>query len=105
MAEHGEEETTWPGILDEIEIKYVPVEYIAYVEVHFNDGNTWQIEIDRSENEDVSNDSIAEELEESIESLFEEYEDEIKGVNFVLDVDKVKEDITNDTSRFLKKKK
>lgn len=94
---------SWPGILDEIEIKVVPVEYINSVEVQFTDGNTWSIEIDKSEVED--SEQAAEELEESLESLFEEYEDVIEGVNFVLDVEKVKEDITARTKSFMKKKK
>lgn len=98
-------ETTdsWPGILDEIEIKVVPVEYINSVEVQFTDGNTWSIEIAKDETQD--SEQAAAELEESLESLFEEYEDVIEGVNFILDVDKVKEDITERTKSFMKKKK
>lgn len=94
---------TWPGILDEIEIKVVPVEYINSVEIQFTDGNSWSIEIDKTEAQD--SEQAAEELEESLESLFEEYEDVIEGVNFVLDVEKVKEDITARTKTFMKKKK
>lgn len=99
------EETTdsWPGILDEIEIKVVPVEYISSVEVRFIDGNTWAIEVDKSDVQDSEKAAI--ELEESLESLFEEYEDVIEGVNFVLDVEKVKEDITARTKSFMKKKR
>jgi len=97
------EEGTWPGILDEIEIKYVPVEYISSVEVNFTDGNTWSIEVDRDEVGD--SEEGAQELEDSLESLFEEYEDVIEGVNFILDVEKVKEDITSKTKTFMKRKK
>ena len=94
---------TWPGILDEIEIKVVPVEYINSVEIQFTDGNSWSIAIDKSEVQD--SEQAAEELEESLESLFDEYEDVIEGVNFILDVEKVKEDITERTKSFMKKKK
>lgn len=94
---------TWPGILDEIDIKVVPVEYINSVEVLFTDGNTWSIEIDKTDSQDA--DQAAVELEDSLESLFEEYEDVIEGVNFVLDVEKVKKDITARTKLFMKKKK
>ena len=94
---------TWPGILDEIEIKVVPVEYINSVEIQFTDGNSWAIEIDKDEDQDP--DEAAAELEESLESLFEEYEDVIEGVNFILDVEKVKEDITERTKTFMKRRK
>ena len=96
-------EDTWPGILDEIEIKYVPVEYISSVEVTFTDGNSWSIEIEKA-GEDTTEDE-AQELEDSLESLFEEYEDVIEGVNFILDVEKVKEDITSKTKSLMKRKK
>ena len=101
--ETPKEENTWPGILDEIDIKYVPVEYISSVEVTFTDGNAWSIEIDKSTVR--SSEEDAQELEDSLESLFEEYEDVIEGVNFILDVEKVKEDITAKTKLFMKRKK
>jgi len=101
--EPEDDKNSWPGILDEIEIKVVPVEYINSVEVQFTDGNTWAIEIDKSDTDD--SEQAAAELEDSLESLFEEYEDVIAGVNFILDVEKVKEDITARTKTFMKKKK
>jgi hypothetical protein len=91
----------WPGILDEIDIKVIPEKYIQSVEVMFLDGNTWNIDVpsDLSDNDDLTY------LEEVIEELFEEYEDSIQGINFVLDVAKVKHDITKRTKSFMKKKK
>jgi hypothetical protein len=98
-----EEANSWPGVLDEIEIKYVPVEYISSVEVTFSDGKTWSIEIDKESA--AGTDEEARELEDSLEDLFEEYEDVIEGVNFILDIEKVKKDITDRTKLFMKKKK
>jgi hypothetical protein len=103
LPEGKETTDTWPGILDEIEIRVVPIEYINSVEVTFTDGKTWSIEIDKTSTQDST--EAAEELEGSLDSLFEEYEDVIQGVNFVLDVEKVKEDITARTKTFMKKKK
>lgn len=105
MAESKNPDTegTWPGVLDEIEIRYIPVEYVSSVEVSFTDGNTWSIEIEKDDEGD--DEERAQELEESLESLIEEYEDVIEGVNFILDVEKVKEDITSKTKTFMKRKK
>ena len=91
--------SSWPGVLDEIDIKVIPVEYVKNIEVHFDNGTVWLIDVDPEE----SKDSI--DLEESIESLIEEYEDTINGVNFVLDVEKVKKDITQRTKHFMKKRR
>ena len=99
----NKEESTWPGVLDEIEIHYVPVEYVSSVEITFTDGNVWSIEIDKDQT--GNDEESAQELEDSLESLIEEYEDVIEGVNFILDVEKVKEDITSKTKTFMKRKK
>ena len=41
----------------------------------------------------------------ALEDLLAEYEDEVKGVNFVVDIEKVKKDITKRTHVFMKKRK
>ena len=90
---------SWPGVLDEIDIQVVPVEYVKTVEVKFDNGDTWIIEID---SDDLDN---QDDLEGSIETLIEEYQDTIEGVNFVLDVEKIKSDITKRTKTFMKKRR
>jgi hypothetical protein len=45
------------------------------------------------------------ELEKTIGDLFKTYGDEIKNVDFRLDTNKVKADITKRTKTFLKKRK
>ena len=91
----------WPGILDEVDIKVVPIQYMKTVEINFTDGTTWSMEIDPKEDEHEA----AFELEESLAELLDEYEDSIEGINFVVDIPKVKKDITKLTRIFLKKKK
>jgi hypothetical protein len=91
----------WPEVLSSIEIKVVPIQYIKAVEVHFEDGNTWILDIDpRAIDEDGAN-----ELEATLEDLMEEYEDTIEGVNFVVDIDRVKRDVQKRTRQFMKKRK
>lgn len=93
----------WPEVLNDVDVNVVPIEYLRQIEVTFEDDKTWIIDIDQDKIAD--NQDIIEELEESLEDLFDEYEDVIVGVNFVLDVEKVKRDITKRTRTFLKKKK
>ena len=50
-------------------------------------------------------DESAQELEDSLEELLDEYADTIEGVNFVVDIAKVKKDVTRRTHIFLKKRK
>ena len=91
----------WPEIFDDIEIKSIPVEYLRSIYVHFQDGKVWDIDIDQTKVKAGGKTS----LEDSIEALFEEYEDSIVHVDFRLDTEKVKRDIQKRTAYFMKKRK
>jgi len=91
----------WPEVLGNIDIKVVPTEYIKAVEVTFTDGKVWIIENDPNR----SIQSNAEAFEQSMEDLMAEYEDVLQSVNFVVDMERVKKDITKRTKIFMKKKK
>ncbi len=91
----------WPEVLGNIDIKVVPTEYIKAVEVTFTDGKVWVIENDPAQS--ISDN--AEAFEQSMEDLMDEYEDVLKSVNFVVDIERVKKDITKRTKIFMKKRK
>jgi len=91
----------WPEVLGNIDIKVVPTEYIKAVEVTFTDGKVWIIENDPNR----SIQSNAEAFEQSMEDLMAEHEDVLQSVNFVVDMERVKKDITKRTKIFMKKKK
>jgi hypothetical protein len=91
----------WPEVFNDIEIKAVPIEYLKAIFIHFIDGKVWEIDIDQEKAQRES----ARHLEDAIEDLLEEYEDAIEGVDFRLDTEKVKQDISKRTKRFLKKRK
>lgn len=93
----------WPEVMDGIDIHVVPVQYMKAVEISFTDGKTWVMDLDHDLIENP--DETAQELEDSLEELLEEYQDTIQGVNFVVDIAKVKADITKRTHIFLKKRK
>lgn len=92
----------WPEIFKDIEIKAVPIEYIKSINIHFTDGKIWEIDIDRHH---TRSEEGSRALEDSLEDLFEEYEDVIDGVDFKLDTAKVKLDIQSRTKSFLKKRR
>lgn len=85
----------WPEVFDDVEIDVVPLEYLDSVRVQFVDGKTWDIDINTSKNK-------VEDLEKSLDDLFQEYQDHIKTVDFRLNTEKVKQDITSRTRKFLK---
>lgn len=84
----------WPEVFEDIEIDVVPLEYLNSVRISFIDGKVWDIAIKDKEN--------IENLEKSLDELFDEYQDAIQNVDFRLDTNKVKQDITKRTRKFLK---
>lgn len=106
MPEKKDKSTTeiidhWPEIFEDIEIKSVPLRYIKAINVRFNDGKVWAIDI----RQDQIDDSNIDFLEESLESFFDQYDDMIESVDFNLNTVKVKKDIESRTKRFMKKRK
>jgi thymidylate kinase len=85
----------WPEVFDDVEIDVVPLEYLDSVRVQFADGKIWDIDINTQKNK-------VEDLEKSLDELFEQYQDHIKTVDFRLNTEKVKRDITTRTKKFLK---
>lgn len=85
----------WPEVFKDVHIDVVPIEYLNSVRVEFVDGKIWDIDIN-TEKKPVKD------LEKSLDDLFEQYQNVIKNVDFRLDTDKVKADITKRTKKFLK---
>jgi hypothetical protein len=88
----------WPEILKDIDVKVVPLEYLAAIRVSFKDGKVWEVDLKRKKTTENS-------LETIIEEFFEEYGDTIDSVDFRLDTKKVKADMQQRTSTFMKKRK
>lgn len=54
---------------------------------------------------DLKQNQDSDTLEKTLEDLFEQYEDVITNIDFRLNTKKLKQDITNRTKLFLKKRK
>lgn len=89
----------WPEVFADLDVKVVPLEYLASVRIFFSDGKIWDIDIEKSKNEGQTN------LEETLENLFAEYDDYIVNVDFRLDTPRLKNDIQKRTRMFMKKRK
>ena len=85
----------WPEVFNDVEIDVVPLEYLDSIRVQFADGKVWDIDINTKKNK-------VEDLEKSLDELFEQYQNHIKNVDFRLNTEKVKRDITTRTKKFLK---
>lgn len=99
--EESEEEYDWKGVLDDIDIRYVPIEYLNSITVTFFDEKKWIFEIE-PEDHDFNK---ARELEEYLQELFDDYEDVIENIDFHLNVKKIKKDIKEKTFKLVNQNK
>ena len=74
---------------------YIPMEYMSTVVVKFLDGKEWEIDINKSKQNDLDVETI-------LDDFFEEYQDTIDTVDFRLDLQQLKKDIGKRTHKFLK---
>lgn len=90
----------WPEIFGEITLNVVPFVYVHTIEITFKNKKVW--EIDFKKNLKARNwDSFENELKE----IISQYEDEIFEIDFRLDTDRIKKDITRHTKKFLNNRK
>ena len=89
----------WPEVLKDVEIKAVPIKYIAGVHVTFKDGKSWDIDLEKHKVESKGETL----LEETLNSFFDEYNDMIKTVEFKLDTPTLVNDVKARTKTFMKR--
>jgi len=90
----------WPEILKDVNLSAIPIFYLHTVVITFKDGNTWNVVLKKEHKE-----SDGEKFTETLNELFQNYEKQIQHVDFRLDIDRLKKDITKTTNKFLKRKK
>lgn len=74
----------------------MPIKYINGVELTFNDGRVWEIDLPEQLNL-ADEDAIIEKLSEGIR----DFQEEIITINFQVDIDRLKQDIINLTQNIL----
>jgi len=78
----------WPEVFEDLYMNTMPVVYLETVRLDFVDGRIWEIDV-KSELENQTPDGIADVLIATLQ----EYKDEIKKIDFKVDVERLKKDI------------
>ena len=86
----------WPEVFEDLYMNTMPVAYLDTVRLEFVDGRVWQINI-RDQLKEAEADSIADKLLETLS----EYKDEIKKIDFKVDIERLKKDIGDSTKSIL----
>ena len=86
----------WPEVFEDMYMNTMPVAYLKNVRLEFNNGRIWEIDI-QEQLTNEPNEVVAEKLIDT----FQEYRDDITKVDFTIDIQRLKEDITKQTKNIL----
>jgi len=86
----------WPEVFEDLYMNTMPVAYLEQVHIEFVDGRVWQIDV-KEQLRDADPDSIADRLLETMQ----EYKEDIKKMDFKVDIEKLKKDIADSTKTIL----
>lgn len=86
----------WPEVFEEIYMSSMPIKYIHGVELTFQDGRVWEIDVPE-QLDLVDEDDILDKLSEGIK----DFQEEIVTINFQVDIDRLKQDILKLTKNIL----
>lgn len=89
----------WPEVFDGIKLNALPLEYLDSISITFLNNKIFDIDL------------IAEKkkkswslIEGDLKIIFNSKSDEIKKINFQMNIEKIKNDVIKSTNRFLKKR-
>jgi len=78
----------WPEIFEDLYMNTMPVAYLNQLRLEFADGRIWEINI-QEQLLNASSDEVADKLL----NIFQEYRNDIKKMDFQMDIDRLKTDI------------
>lgn len=84
----------WPEVFEDLYMNTMPVAYLDSVRLDFIDGHVWEIDV-KNELTKQAPDGIADILLHTLQ----EYKDEIKKIDFKVDVTRLKNDIASETNK------
>lgn len=90
---------SWPEIFDEVQLNVVPVKYLCSIHVKFKDKRVWTIKVGPN-----SRDENWRMIQDNIHELMMNYKKHIESIDFKLDTDKIRKDISKKTDKFLKRR-
>jgi len=74
----------------------MPVHYLEMLRIEFEDGRVWEINV-QEQLSTTHSDIIADRLVDT----FQEYKEEIKKIDFKVNIDKLKTDVRNSSKKIL----
>jgi hypothetical protein len=84
----------WPEVFEDLYMNTMPVHYLEMLRIEFEDGRVWEINV-QEQLSSTHSDIIADRLVDT----FQEYREEIKKIDFKVNVDKLKTDIRNSSKK------
>jgi len=78
----------WPEVFEDLYMNTMPVAYLEMIHLEFANGRVWQIDI-----KEQINGSELEDVASRLLNTLHEYKDEIKKIDFKVDIEKLKKDI------------
>jgi hypothetical protein len=86
----------WPEVFEDLYMNTMPVAYLDLIHLEFANGRVWEINV----KEQLKN-TDAEDIADRLLETLHEYRDEIKKIDFKVDVDRLKKDIKDSTNDIL----
>lgn len=82
----------WPEVFEDLYMNTMPVAYLENVHLEFADGRVWEINI-----RDQLSKSNTEDIADKLLGTLQEYKDDIKKIDFKVNVEQLKVDIKDQT--------
>lgn len=86
----------WPEVFEDLYMNTMPVAYLDFITLEFNDGRIWEIDIKEKLEQNDPND-VADSLLETLQ----EYREDVKKIDFKIDIDRLKTDIKKQSDDIL----
>lgn len=86
----------WPEVFEGLYMNTMPVVYLLVVRIEFSDGRIWELDV-----QELLENSHKDLVAEKILETFAEYSDSIVKVDFKIDIESLKKDITNQTKKLI----
>jgi hypothetical protein len=91
---------SWPEIFEDVNLNVVPIRYLCSINVKFKDKRVWSIAIKPEHRKDHW-----QLIENNIHEIVMNYKNHIDSIDFKLDAERIKRDVTKETNKFLRKRK
>lgn len=86
----------WPEVFEDLYMNTMPVAYLILLRLEFINGRIWEINVQ----EQLAN-AEAEEIANKLLNIFQEYRNDIKKIDFQMDVERLKNDIQESSKNLL----